>query len=135
MENVWRVWGDSARCDLFLSKPRDVPTKSDTIQAAGKVLPMTFAALSISGISEILGELYRNVGTRSTGTGGKAQCPEGTPRVTVGMALAASTQASGKTGTEGNNKLAENLKIPLYCDLPKYHCNANAVVRRCFMDL
>lgn len=51
------------------------------------------------------------------------------------LALAASTQASGKIGTEGNKKLAENLKIPLYWDLPKYHCNANAVVRHCFMDL
>lgn len=86
MENVWRVWGESARCDLFLSKSRDVPTEPDTIQAAGKVLPMTSAALSVSGISEIVGKLYRNVGTRSTGTGGKALCPEGTPRVAVGMA-------------------------------------------------
>lgn len=86
MENVWQVWGDSARCDLFLSNPWHVPTEPDTTQAAGKVLPMTFAALSISGISEILGKLYRNAGTRSTGTGGRALCPEGTPRVAVGMA-------------------------------------------------
>lgn len=86
VENVWQVWGDSARCDLFLSNPWDVPTEPDTTQAAGKVLPMTFAALSISGISEILGKLYRNAGTRSTGTGGRALCPEGTPRVAVGMA-------------------------------------------------
>lgn len=47
-------------------------------------------------------------------------------------ALAVSTHRSCEIGTEGNNKPAENLKIPLYI---KYHCNANVVVRCWLMDL
>lgn len=70
----WRVWGDSAMCDLFLSKPCDVPIEPSSIRAVCKVLPATFAALSISCVSEIGRKLNRNVGTRLTGTGRKAVC-------------------------------------------------------------
>lgn len=46
-----RVWGDSARCHFFLSKPWDVPTEPDAAQAACEGAA-TFAALSISRASE-----------------------------------------------------------------------------------
>ena len=70
----------------FFPSPGDVPTEPDAVQAACKVLPATFAALSISCVSEIGGKRNRNVGTRLTGSGTKAVCPEGTPRVAAGMA-------------------------------------------------
>lgn len=83
--NIWRVCGDSAKCHLFLSKPWDVPPEPDAVQAACKLLPVTSAALSISCISETGGKLNGNVGTRLRGTGRKAICPEGPPRVGAGM--------------------------------------------------
>jgi len=55
---------------------------------------VTFAAQSISCVSKIGGMLNRNVGTRLTGTGRNAVCPEGTPCVAAGMA------GSGYTNTQ-----------------------------------
>ena len=51
------------------------------------------------------------------------------------LALAIPTHRSSRIGTETINELAENLKIPLYCKVLKYHRNANAAARHCFMDL
>lgn len=55
MSDAWKAQGES-RWDSFLSKPWDVPTEPDIVQAACRVLPVTGTALSISCASEIRGK-------------------------------------------------------------------------------